>query len=453
MKKAILIILISGFIESHLNGQNLLDIYKKGPVKLTPEKTYGAKNNWESMFNLYYDTLTKNVGREEDKKIVVAPDGSVFMSHRNRHEIWKFGADGSFNKKIGMKGGHADQFPMMPDVQAIVDGKYVLTSDVNARLKFFDLEGAYYKSINLTYMTDNFQPLGNGQLLLHGHVMWKDNEPGTKYTVYRWRNIIVKLDISSGTEKIIYDFFEEPNAKYLNTKNRDSMQMISINPPGKIYMPNYVLFRRPVFTLFPNGQVTQSNRGTGDIKLINETGKEISSFKLDIKPLEVTEKDALENYESTFKMLNRTRDRALALPDNPESSLIGNTGKRTVTFPDKKEILLRTDKALTRLDELKNLTGYYPFLPYFSNIIVDDEGNMLVFEFTRQAEKKSNVFNVIAYDNKGQKLARTSFICDDYDLSFSESTFVISKGYVYAVAKLKNTTGMPLRLVKFKISN
>ena len=99
------------------------------------------------------------------------------------------------------------------------------------------------------------------------------------------------------------------------------------------------------------------------------------------------------------------------------------------------------------------MKNYYLYFPYFSNIIPDDEGNLLVFEFTSAEQKESNIFNVIAYNTNGQKLARTSFICDDYDLSFSESTFVISKGYVYAVAKLKNTTGMPLRLVKLRITN
>ena len=73
MKKAILVILISGLSVSFSAAQKLLDIYKNGPVKLIADKTYGAKNNWETLFNLYNDTLTKGVGREEDKKIVLAP--------------------------------------------------------------------------------------------------------------------------------------------------------------------------------------------------------------------------------------------------------------------------------------------------------------------------------------------------------------------------------------------
>jgi hypothetical protein len=152
-------------------------------------------------------------------------------------------------------------------------------------------------------------------------------------------------------------------------------------------------------------------------------------------------------------MLLKTKERFLAMPDLPEDKVVGNTVTTHASYPDKKGTLARNEKALSMIDKLKNSEGYFPHLPYFSNIIVDDEGNLLVFEFTSRDEKQSNIFNVIAYDNTGKKLARTSFICDDFDLSFSESTFVISKGYVYAVAKLKNFKGMPLRLVKFKISN
>lgn len=202
MKKTILFLLISVILNSTVSAQKLLDIYKNGPVKLVADKSYGAKNNWETLFNLYYDTLsTYDIPRGNDKKIVVAPDGSVFMSHKNRHEIWKFGPDGNFLKSFGAKGGKAYQFPMLPSVEPVVDGKYVFTTDVNARLKFFDLEGNYFKSITLKYMTGDFQPIGDGHILLEGKVMWKDEEPGTKYIVYKWRHIIVNLDIYSGEEK------------------------------------------------------------------------------------------------------------------------------------------------------------------------------------------------------------------------------------------------------------
>ena len=208
MKKSLLIILISILFSVFSHAQKLLDIYKNGPVKLISEKTYGAGNNWESLFNLYYDTITKNVGPEWNKRIIVAPDGSVFMSHKNRHEIWKFGPDGNFVKSFGSKGGKAYQFPMLPSIQKVVDGKYVFTCDVNGRLKFFDLDGNYFKSITLKYMAGGFQPLGNGKLMLEGNVLWHDEIPGSKYFAINWRHILVILDIYTGEEKILYDFFE-----------------------------------------------------------------------------------------------------------------------------------------------------------------------------------------------------------------------------------------------------
>ncbi len=454
MKKAIIIFLISALFSGLTTAQNLLGIYKKGQVKLTAEKSYGIKNNWQSFFNLYYDTLTKNVGREEDKKIVIAPDGSVFMSHKNRHEIWKFGSDGSFVKKFGSQGGKADQFPSLPNIQPIIDGKFVFTSDAGGRLKFFDLDGNYFKSITLNYMTVSFQPLANGEILLAGKVMLKSQVSGSKYPNYKWRHMIVNLNIYTGKEKILYEYFEDIGSRRLLASRPDSIWIVPPPPAGsKIYLPPSTEFRKPVFTLLPDGQFITSNRLDGKIKLFDKTGKEKASFNLDITPVAVTEKDAQENYETTRKMILKTIEQTRALPDLPEDKVVGNTVTMHQSYPDKNDIIAKYENALTRIDGLKKLEGYFPYLPYFSNIIIDDEGNLLVFEFTSKDEKESNIFNVIAYDKNGQKLARTSFVCDDYDLSFSESTFVISKRYVYAVAKLKNTTGMPLRLVKFKISN
>jgi hypothetical protein len=182
-------------------------------------------------------------------------------------------------------------------------------------------------------------------------------------------------------------------------------------------------------------------------------GKEISSFNLDIKPVAITQQDAQDNYEENRQYLLKTLEQARSMPDLPEDRKKGDIVTQTRSYPDKKLIIKRAEEAMAMIDRLKNIDGYFPHLPYFSNIITDDEGNLLVFEFTSKEERESNIFNVIAYDSNGQKLARTSFICDDYGLSFSDSKFVISKGYVYAVARLKNTTGMPLRLVKFKITN
>jgi hypothetical protein len=430
MKKAILVIMVSGIVAGFAAAQNLLDIYKNGPVKLVPDKTYGAKNSWESLFNLYYDTLNIMEGeREVYKKIIVAPDGSVFMSHKNRYEIWKFSPDGNLVKKFGTKGGKASQFPFLPSIEPVVDNKYVFTTDANARLKFFDLEGNYFKSITLDYMTFNFRPLFNGEVLILGKVLWKD----------RMRNIVVRLNIYSGEEKIIYEYFEDRSVPpFLEGKNIDSVVSVIISPQRKIKLPAGRDFSDKKVTLIPDGQFILSDSETGQIEVHDINGKEKYKFKLDISPVPITEKDVLENYEKTKLSFVRAIEGLKNTPKPTEYARLG---------------IIFDQKLLDNIDFFKDITHYSPYLPFFSNIILDDEGNFLVFEFTGKNDTKSNIFNVIAYDKTGKRLARTSFVCDEYDLNFSESTFVISKGYVYAVAKLKNSPGMPLRLVKFRISN
>lgn len=456
MKKAILGLLLTGLFISSGTSQKLLEIYKNGPVKLTAEKNYGVKNNWESLFNLYYDTLTKNIGHEENKKIVVAPDGSVFMSHKNRYEIWKFGMDGNFLKKIGSRGGKPEQFSRIPSIYPVADGKYLIVSgDVSGRIKFFDLDGVFFKSYTFNYTTGNFQSFGKGEILFEGNIMLKSDKflpPGSMELSNGWRHIIVKLNLYTGIQKTIYEFTGNGDSNFPNIKSIDSTKR-TLPPPTKIYLPDYLLFKAPVFTILHDGRFLQSNRETGEVKLLNELGKEISHFKLDITPVAISEKDVIEHYEATKTALLITKEKASAMRDLPEDKVEGNTVTMHQSYPNKKEILARIEKSLTTIDRLKDKNAYFPFLPFFSNIIIDDEGNLLVFEFTNREDKNSNIFNVIAYDSNGKKLARTSFICDDYNLSFSESTFVISKGYVYAVAKLKNYQGMPLRLVKLKMTN
>lgn len=446
MKKAIIIFLISGLFAGFTSAQNLLDIYKKGPVKLTAEKSYGDKNKWESLFNLYYDTLTKNVGKEEDKKIIVAPDGSIFMSHRNRYEIWKFGSDGNFVSKFGSKGSKQGQFIMMPAVHPVADNKYIFTSDAGGRLNFFDLNGDFVKSINLKYIGQVFQPIGNGEILLKGFAIWDK----------KVRYMVVKLNINTGNEEIIYEYFID-YPKQLVIDNVDSIinskkgnYDFHINGGLTTVIGSYYALNYSGFKFLPGGKFIRSDSKTGEYALFNQDGKKLLETRMDIEQVKITETDVQEYYE----MMKRTISQALKT--NKEISDRSSEARKhnPDLSPSNAERYVKINqKWLDNIDIYRDIKNYYPYFPFYSNLISDDEGNLLVFEFSNIDSKENNSFNVIAYDSNGKKLARTSFICDDYDLSFSESTFVISKGYVYAVAKLKNTSGMPLRLVKFKISN
>lgn len=437
MKKMTLVLVVSVILAGTVSAQKLIDFYINGPVKLIPEKTYGMNNNWESLFNLYYDTIAQNVGLEKNKKIVVAPDGSVFMSHKNRYEIWKFGPDGNLVKKTGSKGSRPGQFVMMPTVQPVAENKYVFTSDVGGRINFFDLNCNYVKTIILDYVGQQFQPVGNDNILLYGFAVLKG----------KLRHMVVRLNISSGNKEILYDYFTD-SQKQLTVNDVDSLIKTKKGSFNIRIPDSFNTFNYTSFTFMPDGKFIGSDRKSGDYSVYNSDGKEILKAKMEIDPAKITDADVQVNYEMMKKSIIGVIEDCKKIIDpanrknNPDWSPV-HLQKQMDTY----------QRWLDNIDIYRDIKNYYPFLPYFSNIIPDDEGNLLVFEYTSYEEKKSNIFNVIAYNSKGQKLARTSFVCDDYDLSFSGSTFVISKGYVYAVAKLKNYKGMPLRLVKLKISN
>ena len=90
-------------------------------------------------------------------------------------------------------------------------------------------------------------------------------------------------------------------------------------------------------------------------------------------------------------------------------------------------------------------------LPGFSTIIKDSEGNILFFEYPK--EDNANRFNVWVYENGGKFVCQSSFVSDEYNLEINPSKMVFHNGYIYGLQLLKNTNGVPLRLVRFKVTN
>ena len=96
MKKLAFSIILAIFAVS-VSAQKLLDLYKKGPVKLVPDTEYGQGNNWNKVFISYYDTLYgKPMGNR--KSLIVLPNGSVVVNHEYRNYYSKFSPPASLKK-------------------------------------------------------------------------------------------------------------------------------------------------------------------------------------------------------------------------------------------------------------------------------------------------------------------------------------------------------------------
>ena len=89
-------------------------------------------------------------------------------------------------------------------------------------------------------------------------------------------------------------------------------------------------------------------------------------------------------------------------------------------------------------------------LPVFTTVIKDSEDNLLFFEIPET--KGGNKFNVWVYQDGGEFVCQSSFVCDDYDLVINADRMVFHNGYLYSVQDKKGAKGIPLRLVKFRLS-
>lgn len=416
MKKLIFLFTIILFIGIAASSQNISELYKNDTIKLEAISSYGERNNWEEIFSAPPNGFSYSISLGEQKQIVVAPDGSVFMSHKTRHEIWKFDAKGNFVMKFGQKGSKAGQFPALSKVEGILDGKYIFTSDVHGRIQFFDFDGNYIKTLMLDYMPMDIRPLGNNKIAILGHVPWKNRHT---------KRIVAIKDFNTGKETIIWSQLKD---------NRRGEMIIELS--------NGTLMKLSIPGTYPWPRLASSKSGNlivafpddGHVSIYSAEGDEINSFQLNIDPIIIEQEDIDEYYNAGKSKIGRFEERLVKA---------GN-------FSDD-EIEDMVLQYKTQIGKLKDKNIYPDHLPYFTNIMVDSDGNILVFEYTEKKSKKSNKFRVYSYNLNGKYLNRSSFVSDEYKLRFSPHSFIFHDNYIYNVAKKNEGSGNLMRLVKFKL--
>jgi len=415
MKKNLFIVLL--FVSATLWSQQLSTIYKSGEIKLIPDAVYAKNSDW-------------NKSVSDNKQIVIAPDGSVFMSHRTRHSISKFDKNGNFVKEFGKKGGKSPaDFVYMPSVQGILDGKYLYTTAVDGRMHFFDLNGNWVRTIKLKYMPLGTMPMKGGKIAIIGHVPCGNGA----------KQIVSMLNYSDGKEKIMSSTFElyaSSDKKSIKItpyfyKDKDGKEQhignwISCSLPFS--HPSYYRVR---FATNNVGNLVVAYPSTGEIAVFDNAGRKLRQFKTDVKPETITKEDREEYYQNAAKDMKRLEE---------------DVAKRT---KDKEYWNNYVAQYKQQLDKFRDPGNYPVNLPYFSEMIVDSENNILLFRFTR--EEGSNKFDVYTYNSQGAKITTSNFVSDKYDLKINPSIFRFYKQSIYSVVKLKGAAGSPMRLVKFDL--
>lgn len=409
-----------------VSGQKLTDIYKSGTVKLVADNEYAQGNDWNKVFETYYDTIY-GAPMGERKSIIIMPDGSITVNHRYRNYYTKFSPEGAFEKEFGITNKEGQRLKKTNAISGIInDNTFYTGLDNMGNMICFDFDGNYVKTLKLDYMTRQMIPLPNNKIAIVGWVIWK-----TKF-----REFVALVDYETNEQKIIWDHF---------TDRCDDMGHC------KLFNYTYKFEKAGIFsfTTMPFSKMTGMSSSpkiaciedklvvgipaSGEILVFDLMGKQISNKKI----------DWATNYISVDEQ-KEIQQKAIDKYENKKIPVRASKKATPAELKKAQETILKQMKA-----DLGNISEPIS-LPTFSTLIKDSDGNILYFEFPE--ENDANKFNVWVYENGGSFVCQSSFICDEYELQINPEKMVFHKGYIYGLQHKKGATGVPLRLVRFKLT-
>ena len=407
-----------------VSAQNLIDIYKKGSVKLIPDTGYAQNNNWNQVFETYYDTIY-NTPMGNRKSLKLLPDGSVVVNHQYRNYYSKFSADGKFVKEFGIKNSKGKKIKRINAIEGVINNKLFTKLDNMGNMICCDFDGNYIKTLKLDYMSKQMIPISDTKIAVLGWVIWKN----------QFRDFVSIVDYETNEENIIWEHFTDRSfAKGHTTMFQYSYSFkehgaFSINT---MPLQDKGLSSHPKIAVSGN-ELVIAIPDTGEVLVYDFNGNLKSKDKIEWARNYVSVQEQKEIQQKAIARYKSIKNPSFAGWVSPEENIAA------------------LNKIVGEMEEdLKHISKPLP-VPVFSNIIKDSDGNLLFFEFPK--EVSANKFNVWIYKGNGKFISQSSFVCDDYDLQITPSKIVFHDGYIYALQTLKKATGVPLRLVRFKLTN
>jgi len=428
MKKS-LIVLLSIALTAALpaSAQKLVELYKKGTIHLVPDKTFAQGNDWNTVFHSYQDSMgNRNVGAR--KSLMLLPDGSVIVNNTYRNFYTKFNAQGKFVKEFNLKSTKGKVFKKTEPALGVINGNTIYCGiDNPGNMYLMDFNGNWVKTLKLNYSSGQIVALPNNKLVT----------VGTSINDGAIRNFVSIVNPVDNKEQIIWEH------RGLGTK------VLYENPSSS----ERALFQyRYQFKSGGSISYTVDFDGTSnwymDPIIANSGNKILLAFP---------ENGELWEYDLNGTLLAKKRlgwTRESVSIEEQKKTLreeIEKVKMMTMVVPriTKEELEEARQKYLKEMEEdLGRITKTIP-RSSLSTVIKDSDGNLLYFEYPK--EKDENVFHVWVYQNAGGFVCESKFVCEDYDLIINPSRMVFKNGYLYSLQNVKGATGIPMRLVRFKL--
>jgi len=414
-------------------AQNLQDIYKSGTVTLVADPDYASGNDWNKVFETYYDTIyNRPMGNRKSLKLM--PDGSVVVNHQYRDYYSRFAPDGRFVKEFSLDSKPGVQSKHVYNIAGVLNGNTFFSYlDNQGNMLCFDFDGKYKKKLKLDYMTKQMIPLSNGKIAVVGWVLWTkkirefvsivDYETNEQNDI--WQTFSDRAYFPSTERKMFSYHYKFPSGGMMGFSS-----MPFIDCSSKSCQPRIAHIGDKLLIAVPS---------TGEILVFDESGKQVARDQIEWTKnyLSVDEQKEIQRKAiEKFKNQDMKKD-----PDfDPNSEKMVQRadnleGAKKAIIPQMEEDILKISEPIQK--------------PMFSTILQDSDGNVLFFEFPE--EEGQNKFNVWIYNNGGAFVGQSSFQCEDYELQINPEKLVFYDGFLYGLQVKKEVSGVPLRLVRFRL--
>ena len=440
MKKQSLIgiVFLTAFLFFFSEGysQNLLDIYKNGKVKLVPEANYAQDNDWNQVFRSYYDKMYDTyVGKR--KYVTVLSDGSVVVSHSHTDYYTLFDKNGNFVREFSISTGKNRKLTK-PIVGALNDKVLYTKADNLGKIHFVDLQGNIKKIVTIKYSVYDILPLPGDRLLVTGFVVGK-----------KCRDIVSIVDYNTGDQKVIYSHWWEDGRYSTSSAGEDvpffyrkkiengSEFMIGYHPADAVIPVGLRQSSIRVRIAVVKQKIVVAAPSVNQVITYDLNGVELGRMSIPFGKKELSVEEQKEILRKQIEDAKKKTDPSFV---SDVSMNIESEEYKKVIMP---ELVKKMEKDMALITEPVNL-------PVFTTIIKDSEDNLLFFEIPET--KGGNKFNVWVYQDGGEFVCQSSFVCDDYDLVINADRMAFHNGYLYSVQDKKGAKGIPMRLVKFRLS-
>jgi hypothetical protein len=380
-----IICLILWLLAHQLFFAALVDMYRKGTIKILPDPNYGKGNDWESLF---YDV---------NKSLVVTADGSVFVTNTLTDNVFKFSPQGRYLLTLGQRGEGVGDL-LSPGDPSVLDNHLLLIGEdpMKRMVSLFHFSGKINRKIRCNKPVFGLIALGNEKIAYTSIL----NVDGINDTI-----IVIIKDLSSMSELII-DTFQLKNKNNIQIRTNVTFSMKGPN--------NDVILARD-----KNGNLVVGVTNSPIIKIYSQAGRLLKSITLKLTPIQVT-----DDYIEKFKE------------------------REVASLKDTKYHRPLPDRFIKRVEDYDFSTLFEKVHSLYINFTFDPEGNLLVFPNTGCIQNCKRIFQVYSGDgnyicdciiDKGQF---------EFDIDSGQLPFVIHGNSLYGLFERKGSDDISLELVK-----